>query len=63
MLLDAYEKELSMIVEDNGRGFFPIKLMWSDSPSRRLGLLGVSRRLTLVLALCQDCALDMGAAL
>ena len=48
VLLRAHEKELSMIVEDNGRGFSPIEPTPSDSPSRRLGLLGIRERLSLV---------------
>ena len=46
VLLQAHEKEVIMIVEDNGRGLFPIETMPSDSPSKRLGLLGVRERLT-----------------
>jgi two-component system, chemotaxis family, sensor kinase Cph1 len=48
VILEAREKEVSMIVEDNGRGFPPNKSMASDSPSKRLGLLGVRERLSLV---------------
>ncbi len=48
VLLEAAEKEVSMIVEDNGRGFYPSDPMPSDNTSRRLGLLGIRERLSLV---------------
>ena len=37
-----------MIVEDNGRGFSPNEPVASDTPSKRLGLLGIRERLSLV---------------
>ena len=47
MLLEANEKEVRMIVEDDGRGFTnggeP-----DDKPAKRLGLLGIRERLSLV---------------
>jgi two-component system, chemotaxis family, sensor kinase Cph1 len=46
VLLEASEKEVSMIVEDNGRGFCSTES--SDMPSKRLGLLGIRERLSLV---------------
>jgi signal transduction histidine kinase len=46
--LQTYEKEESMIVEDNGRVFSPIEPMPFDSLSKRLGLLGIRELLTLV---------------
>ncbi len=70
MLLQAYEKEVSMIVADNGRDFFPIEPMPSGSPSKRFGLLGIRERIrpfsdTLAVgpALSQGCALHMGVPL
>jgi two-component system, chemotaxis family, sensor kinase Cph1 len=44
VILEAREKEVSMIVEDNGRGFH----LASYTPSKRLGLLGIRERLSLV---------------
>ena len=59
-----------MIVEDTGPGFSPIEPMPSESPSKRLGLLGISERPTLVwgtleveLALGQGCTLYNGVPL
>jgi light-regulated signal transduction histidine kinase (bacteriophytochrome) len=43
VLLEANEKEVRMIVEDDGRGFSP-----DDEPGKRLGLLGMRERLSLV---------------
>jgi light-regulated signal transduction histidine kinase (bacteriophytochrome) len=43
VLLEANEKEVSMIVEDNGCGFSP-----QEATSERLGLLGIRERLSLV---------------
>jgi light-regulated signal transduction histidine kinase (bacteriophytochrome) len=48
VLLEAREKEMSMIVEDNGRGFSPNEPVASDTPSKHLGLLGIRERLSLV---------------
>ncbi len=48
VLLAAREKEVSMIVEDNGLGFFPAEAAPADAPSKRLGLLGMRERLSLV---------------
>jgi light-regulated signal transduction histidine kinase (bacteriophytochrome) len=45
ILLEAGEKEVRMIVEDNGRGFAAEQ---AAAPTRRLGLLGVRERLSLV---------------
>jgi hypothetical protein len=63
-------KEVSMIVEYNGRDFSLIEPMPSDSPSNRLGLLGVRKRRIVVPgalevepALRQRCTLSMGASL
>jgi two-component system, chemotaxis family, sensor kinase Cph1 len=47
VLLEAQEKEVSMIVEDNGRGFWPADPA-ASAPSKRLGLLGIRERLSLV---------------
>ena len=47
VLLEANEKEVSMIVEDNGRGFSANDTS-EDKPSKRLGLLGIRERLSLV---------------
>ncbi len=49
VILETREKEVSMIVEDNGRGFRPDELVASSIPSKRLGLLGIRERLSLVL--------------
>ena len=46
VLLEASEKEVSMIVEDNGRGFCSTES--AEMPSKRLGLLGIRERLSLV---------------
>ncbi len=48
VLLEAREKEVSMIVEDNGRGFSPAEPTPDRSPSKHLGLLGIRERLSLV---------------
>jgi len=48
VLLEANEKEVSMIVEDNGRGFSANEPTSEDKPSKRLGLLGIRERLSLV---------------
>lgn len=48
VLLEANEKEVRMIVEDNGRGFPVTDGAPSGKPSRRLGLLGMRERLSLV---------------
>ncbi len=48
MPLYAHEKEVSMIVEDNGRGFSPMEPMPSDSSSKRLGLVGIRKCLAFV---------------
>nr|WP_294556911.1 GAF domain-containing protein [uncultured Rhodopila sp.] len=47
VLLEANEKEVRMIVEDNGRGF-TIGGEPEDHPARRLGLLGIRERLSLI---------------
>jgi light-regulated signal transduction histidine kinase (bacteriophytochrome) len=44
VLLEVNEKEVSMIVEDNGRGFSANE----ETLSKRLGLLGIRERLSLV---------------
>jgi signal transduction histidine kinase len=48
VLLDANEKEVSMIVEDNGRGFSANEAISDEKLSKRLGLLGIRERLSLV---------------
>jgi light-regulated signal transduction histidine kinase (bacteriophytochrome) len=48
VLLDANEKEVSMIVEDNGRGFSANEAISDDKRPKRLGLLGIRERLSLV---------------
>ena len=48
VLFEAREKEVSMIVEDNGRGFSPTEAVAPGIPSKRLGLLGIRERLSLV---------------
>ena len=48
MLLDANEKEVSMIVEDNGRGFSANEAISDDRLPKRLGLIGIRERLSLV---------------
>ncbi len=48
VLLEARETEVSMIVEDNGRGFSPAGHAPAGAPSRHLGLLGIRERLSLV---------------
>ena len=48
VLLDANEKEVSMIVEDNGRGFSANEAISDDKLPKRLGLLGIRKRLSLV---------------
>ena len=48
VLLDANEKEVSMIVEDNGRGFSANEAISDDKLPKRLGLLGIRERLSLV---------------
>jgi two-component system, chemotaxis family, sensor kinase Cph1 len=47
-LLEVREKEVSMIVEDNGRGFSDAEPPPAGAPSGRLGLLGIRERLSLV---------------
>jgi light-regulated signal transduction histidine kinase (bacteriophytochrome) len=46
VLLEASEKEVRMIIEDNGQGFSANEAV--DKPSKHLGLLGVRERLSLV---------------
>ena len=48
VLLDANEKEVSMIVEDNGRGFSANEAISDEKLPKRLGLLGIRERLSLV---------------
>jgi light-regulated signal transduction histidine kinase (bacteriophytochrome) len=48
VLLDANEKDVSMIVEDNGRGFSANEAISDDKLPKRLGLLGIRERLSLV---------------
>ncbi len=47
VLLEAHEKEVTMIVADNGRGISPSEPVPSASPSERL-LLGIRERLPLI---------------
>lgn len=47
VLLEATEKEVRMIVEDDGRGFDPDSDP-NGKPGKRLGLLGIRERLSLV---------------
>jgi chemotaxis family two-component system sensor kinase Cph1 len=47
VLLEANEKEVRMIVEDDGRGFSTGGEP-NDKPAKRLGLLGIRERLSLV---------------
>ncbi len=48
VLLEASEREVSMIVEDNGRGFSQSEGPPAGMPFKRLGLLGIRERLSLV---------------
>ncbi len=48
VILEANEKEVRMIIEDNGRGFSTNEAEPPDKPSKRLGLLGIRERLSLV---------------
>ena len=48
VILEASEKEVRMIIEDNGRGFSTNEAEPADKPSKRLGLLGIRERLSLV---------------
>jgi len=48
VLLDANEKEVSMIVEDNGRGFSTNEAISDEKLPKRLGLLGIRERVSLV---------------
>jgi two-component system, chemotaxis family, sensor kinase Cph1 len=48
VILEARDKEVSMIVEDNGRGFSLAGALPEGAPSKRLGLLGIRERLSLV---------------
>jgi signal transduction histidine kinase len=48
VLLEANEKEVSMIVEDNGRGFAANGAISDDKLPKRLGMLGIRERLSLV---------------
>jgi signal transduction histidine kinase len=49
VLIEASEKEVRMIVEDNGRGFSANDAKSAGAPSKpRLGLLGIRERLSLV---------------
>ena len=48
VILEASEKEVRMIIEDNGRGFLTNEAEPADKPSKRLGLLGIRERLSLV---------------
>nr|WP_294544404.1 GAF domain-containing protein [uncultured Rhodopila sp.] len=46
--LGTTEQLVTMIIEDNGRGFDPGNAAASELPTKRLGLLGMRERLTLV---------------
>jgi PAS domain S-box-containing protein len=48
VLLEASAKEVRMIVEDDGRGFSPADTGPAGMPPKRLGLLGIRERLSLV---------------
>ncbi|CAH2603524.1 GAF domain-containing protein [Rhodovastum atsumiense] len=48
VILEAKEQEVRMIVEDDGRGFVWEEGRPADLPARRLGLLGIRERLSLV---------------
>ncbi len=48
VILEASEKEVRMIIEDNGRGFSTNEAEPADKASKRLGLLGIRERLSLV---------------
>ncbi len=48
VILEAREKEVSMIVEDNGLGFHQNEPAASYTSTKRLGLLGIRERLSLV---------------
>ncbi len=47
-MLLAHKKEVSMIVEDKGRGFFLIEPIPSDRPLKRIGSLRIRECFTLV---------------
>ena len=48
VILNVADGEVSMIVEDDGRGFPADEEQARNSPARRLGLLGIRERLALV---------------
>jgi signal transduction histidine kinase len=48
VLLEASDKEVRMIVDDDGRGFPPIDAGSAEMPAKRLGILGMRERLALV---------------
>lgn len=48
IILDATAEEVRLIVEDDGRGFPSEEAAQAGAPSRRLGLLGIRERLSLV---------------
>ncbi|MCW2285007.1 light-regulated signal transduction histidine kinase (bacteriophytochrome) [Rhodoblastus acidophilus] len=48
VLLEARDKEVRMIIEDDGRGFSVDDPLRAGAPTKRLGLLGIRERLSLV---------------
>jgi len=48
VLLEARDEEVRMIIEDDGRGFEPDAPVRPGAPTKRLGLLGIRERLSLV---------------
>ena len=48
VLLEARDEEVRMIIEDDGRGFSPDDPVRAGAPTKRLGLLGIRERLSLV---------------
>jgi len=48
VLLEARDDEVRMIIEDDGRGFSPADPVRPGAPAKRLGLIGIRERLSLV---------------
>jgi signal transduction histidine kinase len=48
VLLEVRDKEVRMIIEDDGKGFSPAEPLRVGAPTKRLGLIGIRERLTLI---------------
>jgi signal transduction histidine kinase len=64
VLLELRPEHISLIVEDDGRGFDPEAVIGHPDPSGKLGLLGMRERVTLVGGMLEiESKLGMGTTL